>query len=174
MDEIKQRGLTGLHNDMLELGPFLADRIAELDDWSKVSLLTVQINRLRRWYRDGLLCIGDCAHAMSPAGGVGINLALQDAIAAANLLGAKLKKGKVSLGDLAQVQERRLWPVSVIQKIQVMIHRRAVTGRSSGGGNSLPLPVRLLQWFPALRAWPARMIGLGLRPEHVRRNTDAA
>jgi 2-polyprenyl-6-methoxyphenol hydroxylase-like FAD-dependent oxidoreductase len=168
LDEIKQRGLPGLHSDILELGPFLADRVAELDDWSKIKLLTVQINRLRRWWRDGLLCIGDCAHAMSPAGGVGINLALQDAIATANLLAAKLQRGPVSVADLAEVQKRREWPARMIQRIQVMVHRRLVTGRSSGSGDdSLPFPIRCLQWLPILRTLPARMIGLGLRPEHI-------
>ncbi|MFL6530703.1 MAG: FAD-dependent oxidoreductase [Chthoniobacterales bacterium] len=168
LDEIKQRGLGGLHRDILELAPFLADRIAELDDWSKIKLLTVQINRLRRWSRDGLLCIGDCAHAMSPAGGVGINLALQDAVATANLLAAKLRYGPVSIADLEKVQKRREWPAAVIQRFQVFAHHRIVTGRASSSSNrKLPLPIRCLQWFPMLRRLPARLIGLGVRPEHV-------
>jgi 2-polyprenyl-6-methoxyphenol hydroxylase-like FAD-dependent oxidoreductase len=169
LDEIRQRGLNGLHHDMLELAPFLADRIHELNDWSKIKLLTVQINRLRRWYRDGLLCIGDCAHAMSPAGGVGINLALQDAVATANLLAAKLKAGRVSVGDLEQVQRRREFPAAFIQRMQVFVHRHVVTGRSSGSGKgNLPFVMRCLQWFPILRAIPARLIGVGVRPEHIR------
>ena len=168
-EEIKARGLTGLHHDILELAPFLADRMPELNDWSKIKLLTVQINRLKKWYRDGLLCIGDSAHAMSPAGGVGINLALQDAVATANLLGKKLRKGPVSVSDLAKVQKRREWPAAVIQRIQVFVHRRLVTGRSSGSGDGkLPFPIQCLQWFPILRRLPARLIGLGLRPEHIR------
>ncbi len=166
-DQIKQRGLRALHRDIVELGPFLKDRITELDDWSKIKLLTVQINRLRHWARDGLLCIGDSAHAMSPAGGVGINLALQDAVATANLLVAKLKEGPVSLADLAQVQKRREWPVRLIQRMQVFIHRRMVTGRASGTGDTLPLIPRLFKRFPRLRALPARLIGLGPRPEHI-------
>src|SRR5437879_7531295 len=118
LDEIKQRGLTTLHREIVALGPFLEDRIAELDDWNKIKLLTVQINRLRKWYREGLLCIGDSAHAMSPAGGVGINLALQDAIATANLLADRLRAGPVPVAHLKQVQERREWPTRVIQTIQ--------------------------------------------------------
>jgi len=166
-DAIKQRGLTTLHRDIIRLGPFLEDRIAELDDWAKIKLLTVQINRLRHWYRERLLCIGDSAHAMSPAGGVGINLALQDAVATANLLAAKLRAGPVSVTDLKQVQARREWPTRVIQTMQAFIHRRVVTGRESKSGDSLPILLRLFQWFPALRSLPARFIGLGLRAEHI-------
>jgi len=165
-DEIKQRGFPAFHNDIVEIAPFLKDRITELDDWSKIKLLTVQINRLRRWAREGLLCIGDSAHAMSPAGGVGINLALQDAVATANLLAAKLKAGPVSLADLEQVQARREWPVRVIQRLQVFVHRR-ITGRSTGSGDKLPFIGRLFRWFPFLRRIPARFIGLGPRPEHI-------
>jgi 2-polyprenyl-6-methoxyphenol hydroxylase-like FAD-dependent oxidoreductase len=166
LEEIKQRGFPSFHADIVKIAPFLRDRIAELDDWSKIRLLTVQINRLRRWAREGLLCIGDSAHAMSPAGGVGINLALQDAVATANLLAAKLKAGHVSLADLDQVQERREMPVRLIQRIQVFVHRR-INGRPSGKDDKLPVIGRLFRWFPFLRRLPARFIGIGPRPEHI-------
>ncbi len=167
LDALKARGLPELHREIVEIASFLRDRIGELDDWEKIKLLTVQINRLKKWCRDGLLCIGDNAHAMSPAGGVGINLALQDAVATANLLAAKLKQGPVSVADLEQVQKRREWPTRVIQTMQTFVHRNVVTGRSSGSDAKLPLLPRLFLWFPILRAIPARLIGLGPRPEHI-------
>ncbi|HEY4273047.1 MAG TPA: FAD-dependent oxidoreductase [Candidatus Udaeobacter sp.] len=163
---IKERGLPEFQNEIVRFAGFLRDRIAELDDWSKVKLLTVQINRLRDWCREGLLCIGDSAHAMSPAGGVGINLAIQDAVATANLLAEKLRNGAVSVDDLRKVQARREWPTRLIQGMQVFIHRRVVTGQTSDRKNSLPFVVRLLKWFPVLRQLPARFIGVGPRPEH--------
>ena len=167
LEEIKKRGLTTLHSEITAIASFLRDRITELDDWEKIKLLTVQINRLKKWCRAGLLCIGDNAHAMSPAGGVGINLALQDAVATANLLAAKLKQGPVSVADLEQIQKRREWPTRFIQSIQAFIHRNVVTGRSSGSSDKVPLLLRLFVWFPVLRAIPARFIGLGPRPEHI-------
>src|SRR5215472_13623576 len=165
-DQIKARGLPQFQNDIVSFAGFLHDRVAELDDWSKIKLLTVQINRLRNWCRDGLLCIGDSAHAMSPAGGVGINLAIQDAVATANLLSEKLRTGPLSVDDLRKLQARREWPTRLIQAMQVFIHRRVVTGQTSRGKNSLPILFRLLKWFPVLRQIPARFIGIGPRPEH--------
>lgn len=170
-NEIKARGLVQLQNDIVSFAGFLRDRVRELDDWSKIKLLTVQINRLRDWCHEGLLCIGDSAHAMSPAGGVGINLAIQDAVATVNLLAAKLRTGPVSLDDLRQVQIRREWPTRLIQEMQVFIHRHVVTGQASGERHSLPFVLRLLKWFPVLRQLPARFIGVGPRPEHFRSPT---
>ncbi|MGC1323106.1 MAG: FAD-dependent oxidoreductase [Candidatus Udaeobacter sp.] len=165
-EDIKTHGLQQFQNDIVNFAGFLRDRVAELDDWSKIKLLTVQINRLRDWCRDGLLCVGDSAHAMSPAGGVGINLAIQDAVATANLLAEKLRNGPVSVDDLRKVQARREWPTRLIQAMQVFIHRRVVTGRTSDPNGSLPFVFRLLKWFPILRQLPARFIGIGPRPEH--------
>jgi 2-polyprenyl-6-methoxyphenol hydroxylase-like FAD-dependent oxidoreductase len=167
-DAIKARGLQQLQKDIVSFAGFLHNRVAELDDWSKIKLLTVQINRLRDWCRDGLLCIGDSAHAMSPAGGVGINLAIQDAVATANLLAGKLRAGPVSVNDLRNVQARREWPTRLIQAMQVFIHRHVVTGQTSNRKDSLPFVVSLLKWFPVLRQIPARFIGIGPRPEHFR------
>jgi 2-polyprenyl-6-methoxyphenol hydroxylase-like FAD-dependent oxidoreductase len=167
-DLIKARGLSQFHDELVRMAGFLRDRVAELDDWSKIRLLTVQINRLRTWYREGLLCIGDAAHAMSPAGGVGINLAIQDAVAAANLLAEKLRQGPVSIVDFDKVQRRREWPVALIQRMQAFIHRHVVTGRETSSKSSLPLFPLLLKHFPILRQLPARFIGIGPRPEHVR------
>jgi 2-polyprenyl-6-methoxyphenol hydroxylase-like FAD-dependent oxidoreductase len=166
-DEIKARGLPQFQNEIVSFAGFLRDRGTELDDWSKIKLLTVQINRLCDWCSDGLLCIGDSAHAMSPAGGVGINLAIQDAVATANLLAEKLRNGPVSVDDLRKVQTRREWPTRLIQRMQVFIHHYVVTGQSSNRGKSLPFVLRLLKWFPILRQLPARFIGLGPRPEHL-------
>src|SRR5881296_1433762 len=166
-DEIKARGLTQFQNDIVIFAGFLRDRVAELDDWSKIKLLTVQINRLRDWCREGLLCIGDAAHAMSPAGGVGINLAIQDSVATANLLAEKLRRGPVSMADLRKVQQRRKWPAVVIQYMQVLIHKYVVTGRQTREGANLPLLPRLFKNFPSLRQIPARLVGIGPRPEHV-------
>ena len=150
------------------MSPFLRDRIGELKSWDDVKLLTVAIDRLRQWYRPGLLCIGDAAHAMSPIGGVGINLAIQDAVAAANLLAAPLKAGQVTEADLAAVQRRRTLPMKVIQWVQVQIQERVLTPvLASTQTPAVPWPVKMLNRFPMLRRLPARLVGMGIRPEHV-------
>ncbi|PYI46877.1 MAG: hypothetical protein DMF10_07205 [Verrucomicrobia bacterium] len=166
-NQVKMRGLPQFQHDLVAMAEFLRDRVSELDDWDKIKLLTVQINRLRDWCRDGLLCIGDAAHAMSPAGGVGINLAIQDSVATANLLAEKLRRGPVSMADLRKVQQRRKWPAVVIQYMQVLVHKYVVTGRQTREGANLPLLPRLFKNFPSLRQIPARLVGIGPRPEHV-------
>jgi len=167
-DELKQRGLQALRDGIVTVAPMLRDRIDALRDWDDVKLLTVTVDRLRRWYRPGLLCIGDAAHAMSPIGGVGINLAIQDAVAAANLLTEPLRTRKLADGDLARVQRRRLLPVRLIQAIQVFVQDRVIRRvLGSKKAVTLPFPLRLLQRFPYLRRIPARVVGVGFRPEHV-------
>jgi 2-polyprenyl-6-methoxyphenol hydroxylase-like FAD-dependent oxidoreductase len=168
---VKRRGLESFREEIVNVAPFLRDTVGEIDDWDKVKLLTVRVDRLRQWYRPGLLCIGDAAHAMSPAGGVGINLAIQDAVAAANLLADELRRGNCGTDDLRRVQERREWPARMIQAVQVFIHRRMFGSRSDPGrALSLPWPARLLLWLlaPLLRRLAARMIGIGFRAEHIR------
>jgi 2-polyprenyl-6-methoxyphenol hydroxylase-like FAD-dependent oxidoreductase len=169
LDEIHARGLPAFRDRIHSLVPFLGDRVEELHDWHAIKLLTVVVDRLRRWHKPGLLCIGDAAHAMSPVGGVGINLAIQDAVAAANILAAPLASGRVSDDDLLRVQRRRELPTRVIQYGQLLIQdrflRRALEHR---GAVKVPLAMRLLQRFPMLRRIPARLVGVGIRPEHVR------
>jgi 2-polyprenyl-6-methoxyphenol hydroxylase-like FAD-dependent oxidoreductase len=167
---IRQRGLTAFREDIAEIAPFLRERTNELKDWDDIKLLTVSVNRLRQWWRSGLLCLGDAAHAMSPVGGVGINLAIQDAVAAANILAPALLQGSVSDGQLRQVQERREFPTQMTQRLQVFAHKNLLAPALSNKTQfqRLPLPLWLLQQFPMLRRIPARVIGLGFRPEHVR------
>jgi 2-polyprenyl-6-methoxyphenol hydroxylase-like FAD-dependent oxidoreductase len=166
----QQRGLPLFRQDLAEIAPFLASRTDEIADWNSVKLLTVAVDRLRQWSQPGLLCIGDCAHAMSPVGGVGINLAIQDAVAAANLLALPLLRGTVSEQDLRQVQRRRSFPTRMTQAVQVFMHRRFISPALARQTpiRRLPLPFRLLQQFPWLRRIPARIVGLGFRPEHIR------
>jgi 2-polyprenyl-6-methoxyphenol hydroxylase-like FAD-dependent oxidoreductase len=167
--QLQARGLEAFRDSVAQLAPFAADRIGELQDWNTIKLLTVQVDRLRRWYRPGLLCIGDAAHAMSPVGGVGINLAIQDAVAAANLLAASLREKRLTTDDLRQVQRRREWPTRVTQRMQIVVQNRVIRRVLTGADQlSPPLVVRLLARFPFLRRLPARLIGIGVRPEHVR------
>jgi 2-polyprenyl-6-methoxyphenol hydroxylase-like FAD-dependent oxidoreductase len=172
-DELQARGLAAYRESVAKLAPFVADRVGELQDWEAIKLLTVQVDRLHRWYRPGLLCLGDAAHAMSPVGGVGINLAIQDAVAAANLLAGPLIFGGLTTKDLRRVQDRREWPTRVTQWAQVFIQDRVIR-RVLGAADRLspPFPIRLLARCPFLTRIPARLIGLGVRPEHA--NTPRA
>jgi 2-polyprenyl-6-methoxyphenol hydroxylase-like FAD-dependent oxidoreductase len=167
-DEVRRRGLPAFREAVAEIAPFLRERVGELGAWTDVSLLTVVVDRLRRWHRPGLLCIGDAAHAMSPIGGVGINLAIQDAVAAANVLAIPLRDGTATAADLRKVQRRREFPTRLTQRLQVFIQDRVIR-RVLGSRKqlSLPWPLRLLRRFPVLRRIPARLIGIGFRPEHV-------
>jgi len=167
-DKIRQDGLPAFQDYMLKIVPFLGERVRKLITWDDVKLLTVQINRLREWARPGLLCIGDAAHAMSPAGGVGINLALQDAVATSNLLAEKLRAGTASLENLHSVQQRRELPTRLIQAIQVFIHRRISGGPPGEIADGLPLPAKIIKSLPFLTRISARVVGVGFRPEHVR------
>jgi len=168
LDEIRARGLAAFRDEVARLADARAEASA-LRDWEDVKLLTVRVDRLARWFRPGVLCLGDAAHAMSPVGGVGINLAIQDAVAAANLLAAPLREGRVSAEDLARVQRRREWPTRVTQRVQVLVQNRIVRRVLQRRRPLRPPPaVRLLARFPRLRRLPGRLIGLGVRPEHVR------
>ncbi|MGA8532879.1 MAG: FAD-dependent oxidoreductase [Candidatus Tumulicola sp.] len=166
---LKAAGLDAFHEGIVRVLPALRDRVGEIDDWSKVSLLEVRVDHLRRWHRPGLLCIGDAAHAMSPVGGVGINLAIQDAVAAANILAEPLRAGNVTEELLAAVQERRTFPTRITQAFQVFVQDRAIEPVLQGTDvRRPPLAIRLLDEFRYLRRFPARLLGMGARPEHVR------
>jgi 2-polyprenyl-6-methoxyphenol hydroxylase-like FAD-dependent oxidoreductase len=168
IDDVKARGLPAFRASIASMVPFLADRVDTLRDWDDIKLLTVAVDRLRQWYRPGLLCIGDAAHAMSPIGGVGINLAIQDAVAAANILAGPLARGSCSTRDLARVQQRREFPARLTQRAQVFLQNRFVKRTLEGSApQKLPLPLKLLQRWPFLRRIPARLVGVGIRPEHV-------
>ena len=168
-EPIKAEGLDAFRERIVSIVPALRDSVKALDDCDKVKLLTVQINRLRHWARPGLLCIGDAAHAMSPAGGVGINLAVQDAVAAANLLYAALLRGNCTTDDLRRVQERREWPVRVIQGIQVFIHGNMFR-KDRDPTRAVAIPWIARKFFalfaPLIRRLAARLVGIGPRPEH--------
>jgi 2-polyprenyl-6-methoxyphenol hydroxylase-like FAD-dependent oxidoreductase len=168
-NELRRRGLSAFRAAIVELNPSLADRVQELSSWDDVKLLTVRVDRLKRWYRPGLLCIGDAAHAMSPVGGVGINLAIQDAVAAANILAPPLRKGPVPVELLHKVQRRREWPTRMMQAVQIFIQTRIISNvLAMQTRPRAPLAVKLLNLYPWLRRFPARLIGMGFRPEHVR------
>jgi 2-polyprenyl-6-methoxyphenol hydroxylase-like FAD-dependent oxidoreductase len=166
LEDLKALGLDGFRAALAHVMPFAAERMAEICSWDEVKLLTVQVNRLRRWYREGLLCIGDAAHAMSPVGGVGINLAIQDAVAAANALWS----GEFSSAALKAVQDRREFPTRLTQRVQVLVQERILRPLLAARDARAPAPLalRLLARFALLRQIPARIVGIGVRPEHVR------
>ena len=166
---VKREGLAAFRERVLTLSPFLRDRIDEIASFDDVKLLTVAIDRLREWHRPGLLCIGDAAHAMSPVGGVGINLAIQDAVAAANILAGPLRTATATRDHLAAVQARRAFPTRVIQRMQVIVQDKLLSPALLGTAQPKPpFVMRLLRWFPILRRIPARLVGVGVRPEHIR------
>lgn len=171
---LRSEGIESFRRRVTAMLPWLGDRAATVGSFDDIALLDVRLDRLRRWFTPGMLCLGDAAHAMSPVGGVGINLAVQDAVAAARRLAGPLRHGAVGRRDLALVQARRWLPTTVTQTVQRLIHSRVLGRALSGeieligsGGGRLPLPVRLLQRFPALQAIPATAVGIGLLPEHA-------
>jgi 2-polyprenyl-6-methoxyphenol hydroxylase-like FAD-dependent oxidoreductase len=167
-EKMRRREFERFRAEIIKLAPFAQDSVHELRGWDDVKLLTVRVDRLIDWYRPGLLCIGDAAHAMSPVGGVGINLAIQDAVAASNILFKPLREGRLAIDQLHQIQKRREFPTRVTQWLQVAVQRRIIARvLGKAGPFKPPLAVRLLAKFPLLRRIPARIIGLGIRPEHV-------
>jgi len=167
-DEMRSQGLEAFRNLVRKIAPYLGDRVDELKDWEQIKLLTVQINRLRQWYRPGLLCIGDAAHAMSPAGGVGINLAIQDAVATANLLADPLREHRVTEDMLARVQCRREFPTRVTQQLQVFAHQGFQRIFQNPGPAKAPWQLKVAVQIPGIQHLTARAIGMGVRPEHIK------
>jgi len=166
-EAVERAGLAKFRNGINALAPFLGGRVDEIDSWDKVKLLTVAVDRLRRWWKPGLLLIGDAAHAMSPMGGVGINLAVQDAVAAANILAGPLRRGQVSDDSLAAVQKRREFPTRVTQRLQIVLQNNLIAPALSAAGEpKAPWFMKMIQW-PLLRRLPGRLLALGIRPEHV-------
>lgn len=167
-ETVRNAGLAAFRASIAAIAPFIADRVDELQSWDDIKLLTVAVDRLRRWYRPGLLCIGDSAHAMSPVGGVGINLAIQDAVATATILSPLLLRARIFTSDLRRVQLRRELPTRLTQWLQVQVQNRVIRPvLASNSSPTLPIPLRVMQWFPLLQRIPARFIGMGIRPEHV-------
>jgi len=167
-ENLKQKGLAEFRASVVAVAPFLGDRVNSLQDWSEIRLLTVKVDRLSKWFREGLLCIGDAAHAMSPIGGVGINLAIQDAVASANLLYTKLLRNDVTTDDLEQVQKRRWFPTRITQALQVFIQKEVLRPALQTQQITVPWFFKLFNYFPFLRRFPAYVVGIGVRAEHVR------
>jgi 2-polyprenyl-6-methoxyphenol hydroxylase-like FAD-dependent oxidoreductase len=168
IDQVRAAGLEAFRQEIVRLVPVFADRVAELASWDDIKLLTVAVNRLATWHKPGFLCIGDAAHAMSPIGGVGVNLAVQDAVATANILAPRFQAGRVTDADLAAVQRRRDFPTRMTQRLQIIAQNRVITGVLRGTQTPKPpLLLRLFGRLPVLQRIPARLIGMGFRPEHV-------
>jgi 2-polyprenyl-6-methoxyphenol hydroxylase-like FAD-dependent oxidoreductase len=168
IEHVKAKGLDAFRQQVVWMSPFLADRIGELKSWDDIKLLSVSVDRLQKWWRPGLICIGDAAHAMSPIGGVGINLAVQDAVAAANQLAVPLKAGTVTDDDLRAIEQRRTLPVRFTQWLQLTIQKQVISRvLQSERRPKPPLLIKMFGMFPALRRIPARLLGMGIRPEHV-------
>jgi 2-polyprenyl-6-methoxyphenol hydroxylase-like FAD-dependent oxidoreductase len=168
IERVKSEGLEAFRGQVVEMSPFLSDRVGELKTWDDVKLLSVTVDRLQKWWRPGLICIGDAAHAMSPIGGVGINMAVQDAVAAANRLAAPLRAGKAADEDLQAIQKRRALPMRFTQWLQLTIQKRIISRVLASHERPKPPQVfKLFNSFPGLRGIPARLVGIGIRPEHV-------
>jgi 2-polyprenyl-6-methoxyphenol hydroxylase-like FAD-dependent oxidoreductase len=167
IEDVQGRGIESFRAAVEQAVPFLKGRMREIEDWDQIKLLTVAVDRLKRWHRSGLLCIGDAAHAMSPIGGVGVNLAVQDAVAAANILAEPLRAGPIDDGTLQKVQDRREFPTRVTQRIQLFLQNNVIRTVLRQSELKPPLVLRLLQHCPVLRRIPARVLGLGVRPEHI-------
>jgi 2-polyprenyl-6-methoxyphenol hydroxylase-like FAD-dependent oxidoreductase len=168
IEEVKRRGLDKFRSIVADMAPFdVGDRLGEVESWDDIKLLTVAVDILRKWYRPGLVCIGDAAHAMSPVGGVGINLAVQDAVAAANILAAPLKRGTVTDETLKAIQDRREFPTRFTQRLQLLLQNNLIGPALQGEGRPhAPLLMKMLQW-PLLNRLPARIMANGICPEHV-------
>jgi 2-polyprenyl-6-methoxyphenol hydroxylase-like FAD-dependent oxidoreductase len=172
-DSIRARGIDAFRTDIRQIAPWLGERANELRDWQQIQTLTVQINWLRHWHRPGLLCIGDAAHAMSPAGGVGINLAIQDAVAAANFLTGPLLERQLSEADLEAVERRRAFPTRITQAIQIVAHRGIARVFENPGPIQAPWQMKAVQHIPGIHRALGYAVGVGVRPEHVRDDTQA-
>ena len=166
-EEVRSAGLDKFRQAIADMSPFVRDRLGEIESWDQVKLLTVAVDRLRRWFRPGLLCIGDAAHAMSPIGGVGINLAVQDAVAAANILAQPLRHGTMTIETLESVQRRREFPTRFTQRLQLVLQNNIIGPALEGRRPEAPFFMKMIQW-PLLRRIPGRLLALGIRPEHIR------
>ncbi|MFO1097808.1 MAG: FAD-dependent oxidoreductase [Xanthobacteraceae bacterium] len=173
-DALRERGLDNFRDQIVQIQPRFQDRVAEIADWNAVKLLEVRVDRLKRWHKPGLLLIGDAAHAMSPIGGVGVNLAIQDAVASANALAAPLCANTINEDVLSQIQRRRELPTIVTQRLQIFVQNMVVGKILATREKTMQPPsfTKLLTMFPALQRLPARLVGMGVRPEHV--HTPAA